>query len=76
VKGPAAKLMAEIGLEVTSESVARFYDDVLNGFVDDLANPDFELTNLKVVKFNTIMRDNGDKINLAYRLLNWLEGSL
>lgn len=76
VKGPAAKLMAELGLEVTPESVARFYSDVITGFVDDEINPDFTLSGLKVVKFNTLMTDNADKINLAYKILRWLEGYL
>lgn len=73
VKGPAAKIMGELGLPVTSQSVAQFYRDVVNGFVDDDINPDFELDNLKIVKLNTLMVTNQDKINLAYKLLDWVE---
>jgi LPPG:FO 2-phospho-L-lactate transferase len=73
VKGPAAKIMGELGLPVTSQSVAHFYGDVVTGFVDDDINPDFELDDLKIVKLNTLMVTNQDKINLAYKLLDWVE---
>jgi LPPG:FO 2-phospho-L-lactate transferase len=35
VKGPAAKLMQEMGLPVTPQAVADYYDDLLDGFVYD-----------------------------------------
>jgi LPPG:FO 2-phospho-L-lactate transferase len=78
VKGPAAKIMRELGLNVSAESVARHYHDdvnrdVINGFVDDDANPNFELDGVKIQKFNTLMVTNQDKINLAYKLLESVE---
>lgn len=74
VKGPAAKLMRELGLPVTSEAVARFYGAVLTGFVDDDVNAAFTIPGLQIAKFNTMMVNNADKINLAYKILLWLRG--
>jgi LPPG:FO 2-phospho-L-lactate transferase len=78
VKGPAAKIMRELGLDVSAESVARHYADgvnrdMINGFVDDEVNPNFELDSVKIEKFNTLMVTNQDKINLAYKLLESVE---
>lgn len=73
VKGPAAKLMHEMGLNVTAEAVAQHYGGVINGFIDDDVNPDFELEGVKIQKFNTLMVTNQDKINLAYKLLESVE---
>lgn len=38
VKGPLARLMADLGLEVTSPAVAARYDGLLDGFVVDTAD--------------------------------------
>ncbi len=35
IKGPAAKLMAELGYEVSARGVADYYGDAINGFVYD-----------------------------------------
>ena len=38
VKGPTAKLMRELGLEVSAASVARYYGDLIDGYVLDHAD--------------------------------------
>jgi LPPG:FO 2-phospho-L-lactate transferase len=38
VKGPTAKMMAELGLPVTASSVARQYRDLLDAYVLDRAD--------------------------------------
>jgi LPPG:FO 2-phospho-L-lactate transferase len=38
IKGPTAKLMAELGLEVSSTEIARYYGDLIDGFVLDTAD--------------------------------------
>ena len=35
LKGPITKIMSELGLELSSASIARFYDGVIDGFVLD-----------------------------------------
>ena len=43
VKGPTAKIMRELGLEVSAREVARFYGDIIDGFVDDVRNCAIEI---------------------------------
>jgi LPPG:FO 2-phospho-L-lactate transferase len=38
LKGPAAKMMEELGMPVTSRAVAEYYGDLLDGFVIDTAD--------------------------------------
>ena len=38
LKGPAAKMMAELGMPVTARAVAEYYGDLLDGFVIDHAD--------------------------------------
>ena len=38
VKGPTAKIMAELGLTVSEAAVAEFYDGIIDGFVNDIRN--------------------------------------
>jgi LPPG:FO 2-phospho-L-lactate transferase len=73
VKGPAAKLMRELGLEVSAASVADYYGDLLNGFVDDVVNPPFEHDGLKIARMDTMMPDGEARIRVAQSLLEWLE---
>lgn len=74
VKGPTAKIMGELGLSVTAESVATFYGDVINGYVNDVQNHDLTLDHVQTVKFDTYMKDLDDKIQLAESILSWIEG--
>ena len=38
VKGPTAKIMSELGQEVTAANIANFYTGIINGFVNDIQN--------------------------------------
>jgi len=38
VKGPTAKIMAELGIPITADAVARHYDGLIDGFVLDAAD--------------------------------------
>ena len=73
LKGPAAKLMAELGYAVTPESVAAYYGSVINGFVVDTRDPQLELPGLHVLRTDTIMHTDGDRARLAADILSWLE---
>lgn len=72
VKGPAAKLMGELGYPVTAQSVAEYYGDLLNGFVDDTKNDPFE-TDLSVLRTDTLMNDDTARVRVAREVLAWLE---
>jgi LPPG:FO 2-phospho-L-lactate transferase len=73
LKGPAGKLMAGLGLEVSAFSVAKLYADFLDVFVIDVADLDekkrIEGLGLEVKVTNTFMRTLEDKVDLAKFLL-------
>ncbi len=73
IKGPAAKLMAELGYEVSAQTVAEYYGDVINAFVYDVRDNDFESYDLNSISFDTIMTSDEDKARLAEEILGWLE---
>lgn len=72
VKGPTAKIMRELGLEVSVETVVEYYSDLINGFIYDIRDTDFTASNLKLTALDTLM-DNEDKRRvLAEQILLWL----
>ena len=74
VKGPTAKIMAELGLEVSETAVAQFYGDIIDGFVNDSRNEPICADNVRTVRLNTLMTDSSAKINLARDTLEWIAG--
>ncbi len=72
IKGPAAKIMAELGLEVSARTVAAYYRDVINGFVFDLRDAHFEIEDMRLCQFDTIMKTPADKQQLAQKVLDWI----
>ncbi len=73
LKGPAAKLLAELGEDVSCVGVARQYVGLCDIFVideldSDLAD-DVKALGMDVLVLDTIMNDDDDKIELARRLL-------
>lgn len=77
VKGPAAKLMAELGMEVSPLGVARHYADLLGGIildrVDALHCANIEAIGVLATPEHTLMNTVEDKVRLAETLLNWVE---
>lgn len=71
IKGPAAKLMAELGYEVSAQTVADYYGDVITGFVYDSRDTDFNPYDLNSVSYDTIMITDEDKARLAQQILTW-----
>lgn len=74
IKGPTAKIMTELGLEVSALSIARHYRDLLDGFVIDTKDRDMaeqaENMGLEVTICDTIMRSLDDKVRLAQVVLD------
>lgn len=78
LKGPAARLMAQLGLPVSAAGVAQYYGSLLNGFVYDQqdvaemkgGNPS---DCLREIALDTLMVDTQAKIRLARELLAWVE---
>ncbi|WNY25921.1 2-phospho-L-lactate transferase [Methanolapillus millepedarum] len=74
VSGPAGKLMASIGMDVTSKSVAEFYRDVVDVFVYDIRDTVIdpaEIENMGIlpVAFDTLMTDFEKREKLAGKVL-------
>lgn len=73
LKGPAAKLMAELGYEPTAAAVADYYGDVINGFVYDQRDAGLTISTKRAVMFDTIMQTEADRAALARQVLDWIE---
>jgi LPPG:FO 2-phospho-L-lactate transferase len=80
VKGPAAKLMMELGFDVSSLGIARHYEELLNGIILDRVDqnlcPKIEGLGIRAAAQPTLMKTLPDKIRLAEVLLNWTEENL
>jgi LPPG:FO 2-phospho-L-lactate transferase len=75
LKGPAAKLMKELGLEVSPIGVARHLSDVLTGFVldqvDQAHQEAISTLGLQTLVTGTVMRNDEDRVRLAREVLQF-----
>ncbi len=73
VKGPAAKLMAELNMPVSAQGVLEFYhkyyDNVLDGIVIDSAD---QVDAERVLSTDILMQSLEDRTRLAKELLEWV----
>ena len=78
LKGPAAKMMAELGQEVSSAGVARGYVGVVDTMVIDEMDRDeatsVEACGMRAMVTNTIMRSDDDKERLAREIVDLING--
>jgi LPPG:FO 2-phospho-L-lactate transferase len=72
VKGPASKLMAELGYKQSATSVVESYQTVINGFVYDSRDSDLSITGVKAVAMDTLMQSYDDRARLARQVLDWV----
>jgi len=77
LKGPAAKMFTELGLESSAKSVAYHYKDLIKIFVYHFTDTAYESSFLQwgIISYATdiIMRNQGDRIRLADEIVNYLE---
>jgi LPPG:FO 2-phospho-L-lactate transferase len=77
LKGPAAKLMAELGVEVSPMGIVTHFRDRLDGIILDHADSDLreaiERLPIRATTKQTVMTSLADKIRLAEELLNWVK---
>ena len=70
VKGPTAKMMAELGLPVTAAAVAQHYGGLIDGYVVDRGENDVpSRPGLRVVEAGTMMSTLADRETLARAVL-------
>jgi LPPG:FO 2-phospho-L-lactate transferase len=71
VKGPTAKMMRELGLEVSAAAVAARYGDLLDGYVIDNADADaVGSVRPQVTVAKTLMKSIADRMALARVMLD------
>jgi LPPG:FO 2-phospho-L-lactate transferase len=79
VKGPAAKMFAELGIEPSALAVAEHYRGLLTGFVLDTADAQLakslQLANLPTCITNTLMNSPADRRRLAQDVLNFIRST-
>ena len=79
LKGPAAKMMAELGQPVNALSVAEYYREFVDSFVVDRVDSQMctriEALGIRTVAASTVMRSLADKVSLAHRVIETLEES-
>lgn len=79
VKGPAAKMLAELNLPVSALAVAQYYADWIDVFVLDSADSELqaaiEALGLKVLVTNTLMQNDADKLRLASDISTYLDSA-
>ncbi|MCB8943803.1 MAG: 2-phospho-L-lactate transferase [Ardenticatenaceae bacterium] len=74
VKGPAAKMMQEMGLAVSATAVAHHYGELIDGFIyDEQDAGTFPPTEFATLGVNTFMQNNDDRIRLAQDVLQFAQ---
>jgi LPPG:FO 2-phospho-L-lactate transferase len=77
IKGPAAKMLAELGHDVSALGVARYYRGWVDGFVLDAQDAglarEIESLGVKVRVADTMMRNDDDKRRLAADVLDFVD---
>ena len=72
IKGPTAKLMGELGLEVTAATIVHHYRDLIDGFVLDSEDGDLAGTlGISTYVTNTVMKTIEDRTSLAHAVLDF-----
>jgi LPPG:FO 2-phospho-L-lactate transferase len=76
VKGPAAKMYRELGIEPSAFAVARHYCDFVTGFVFDKLDKQLESEirslNMRTLVTNTLMKSHDDRKQLAMNILDFM----
>jgi LPPG:FO 2-phospho-L-lactate transferase len=76
VKGPAAKMYRELGIEPSALAVARHYCDLISGFVFDELDKQLEgeirSLNMRTHVTNTLMKSHDNRKQLAMDILSFL----
>lgn len=76
VKGPAAKMFAELGIQPSALAVAQHFQNLLSGFVLDVKDANLsDKFRCKIKVADTLMNSTSDRIRLAMDVLQFI-GSL
>ena len=77
VKGPAAKMFAELGIEPSALAVAKHYGASISGFVLDMVDAaladEVQKLGIRPLVVKTLMKTSEDRQHLAEDVLNFIE---
>ena len=77
IKGPAAKMMTELGIPSTATEVARHYSGLIDGIVIDEVDREqvrqIESLGIKTFVTKTVMSTIDDKIGLAAECIEFID---
>lgn len=80
IKGPAAKMYRELGIEPSALAVAKHYQDKATDFVLDTVDAQLNESvmglNMKTLVTNTLMKSHEDRKQLAHALLTFIRSDL
>jgi LPPG:FO 2-phospho-L-lactate transferase len=74
IKGPASKMMVELGYESSAKAVATYYGEFINGFVFDQSDSGLKIPVEHTLTCETIMKTDEDKVLLGQTVLDWIRG--
>lgn len=74
IKGPAAKIMQEIGIATSPAGLASYYDGLLDGLVVDQGDAGDAVPGLRLLATDTLMRGLDDQRRLAGETLDLARG--
>jgi len=77
LKGPAAKMFAEIGIPPSAQAVALHYGSLLKGFILDRVDAEEEMEirslGLRTLVTDTVMKTIADRQRLAQEILTFVQ---
>ena len=77
VKGPAAKMFTELGIEPSSFAVAKHYQGTISGFIldsqDAFLEKNIRAMGIDTLVVNTLMKSSSDRFQLAQDVLNFIK---
>ena len=77
IKGPAAKMFLELGIEPSAFAVARHYEGMLTHFILDVLDQDLEIKiaglGMNTRLTNTVMKSTDDRHKLAADVLDFIQ---
>jgi LPPG:FO 2-phospho-L-lactate transferase len=75
IKGPAAKMFSELGIQPSAFTVAEHYQELLDGFILDKVDEHwcYQINELRITPraANTLMTTNGERSRLALECLDF-----
>jgi len=77
LRGPADRMLSDLGYESSAYGVAQIYQGLIDGYVIDAADaplePQIAALGMRVLVTNTVMRSEDDRRDLAEQVLRFVD---